>query len=309
MHRFFARYSSVWFTLLLCSVIGCTSSKMLRHGALEADRSLYFQHIGQGEPIVVVHGGPGLNHRYLFAGLEPLAKNYHLIFYDQRGSGDSQVPTDTNKMRMDQFVRDIDLLKEKFRLKKFHLLAHSFGSHIAIRYAAAHPGSLKSLILLSPAGISSEDTKEAGKILGARFDYTDQVKRSRIIDSKEFKENHPEAFQKLMSLTFSRNMAKPELADSLDIYYPPDFNQKNQALRYLFKDLQSYDLYPLIPAIQSPVLIIGGQRDAGYFVIEKIRNSRPGTQVYEIPDCGHFPFLETPQPFLSAVRLFLDSNP
>ncbi|MFZ1634078.1 MAG: hypothetical protein WAT43_09400, partial [Chitinophagales bacterium] len=51
---------------------------------------LYIKIIGEGDPILIVHGGPGLNHEYFLPHLLPLAKNHKLIFYDQRSSGKSQ---------------------------------------------------------------------------------------------------------------------------------------------------------------------------------------------------------------------------
>ena len=41
--------------------------------------------IGKGDPLVIVHGGPGLAHDYLYEPFKQLAYNYKLIFYDQRG--------------------------------------------------------------------------------------------------------------------------------------------------------------------------------------------------------------------------------
>ena len=50
---------------------------------------LYVKTMGSGEPIIVIHGGPVLEHGYLLPHLEPLSRDYRLIFFDQRLSGRS----------------------------------------------------------------------------------------------------------------------------------------------------------------------------------------------------------------------------
>src|SRR5688500_14997326 len=50
---------------------------------------LYVREIGWGQPIVVLHGGPDFDHRYLLPDLDRLADSCRLIYYDQRGRGRS----------------------------------------------------------------------------------------------------------------------------------------------------------------------------------------------------------------------------
>ena len=51
--------------------------------------SLYCREIGQGQPIIVLHGGPDFDHSYLLPDLDRLADAFRLIYYDQRGRGRS----------------------------------------------------------------------------------------------------------------------------------------------------------------------------------------------------------------------------
>src|SRR5665647_1111849 len=55
------------------------------HGVL-----IYYKIIGQGKPLLIVHGGPGASHDYFLPYLLPLARTNRLIFIDERGSGQSQ---------------------------------------------------------------------------------------------------------------------------------------------------------------------------------------------------------------------------
>src|SRR5262245_8774243 len=51
--------------------------------------SLYARAIGQGPPVIVLHGGPDFDHGYLLPDLDRLADTFRLIYYDQRGRGRS----------------------------------------------------------------------------------------------------------------------------------------------------------------------------------------------------------------------------
>jgi proline iminopeptidase len=50
---------------------------------------LYFREIGQGQPIIILHGGPDFDHSYLLADMDRLSDSFRLIYYDQRGRGKS----------------------------------------------------------------------------------------------------------------------------------------------------------------------------------------------------------------------------
>src|SRR5216684_1289749 len=54
------------------------------HGAL-----IYYQSVGRGTPLMIVHGGPGASHDYFLPYLLPLMRTSRLVFIDERGSGKS----------------------------------------------------------------------------------------------------------------------------------------------------------------------------------------------------------------------------
>lgn len=286
-------------------LMSCASHRMTTYGGIGPDQSLYYYQTGQGEPIILVHGGPGLNHYYFLPYLDRLASRHHMIYYDQKACGESEIPSDTSAMRLAAFVDDIDEVRKKFGLKKFHLLGHSWGGMLAAQYAIKYPQYLSSLILVSPAGFSSADVTEASKALNRKFDYTDQFQRTQIIESKEFKDGSPGAMAALMKLSFRQNMAKKELIDSLNIFIPEDYAKRNAQLKYLFQDLREYDLYPTLSAIKSPTLIMAGEDEVGLPAINKINQQIQGSVLKVIKDCGHFAFAEQPSEFDSTIYNFL----
>lgn len=121
----------------------------------------HYQIFGEGEPMIVLHGGPGLDQRYLLPQISELAKANKVIFYDQRDSGKSLSPVfDPKKITLNQFIDDIETVRKNFGIKKFILVGHSFGGRLAIEYALAHPERVKVLILMHSAGVTYVANKD-----------------------------------------------------------------------------------------------------------------------------------------------------
>ena len=93
---------------------------------------IFTKAIGSGEPILVIHGGPGLDHSYLLPQMEGLAKDHRLIFYDQRCSGRSQAGLDSNDVTLDAFLKDIDAVRAHYKIDRANVLGHSWGGLLAM---------------------------------------------------------------------------------------------------------------------------------------------------------------------------------
>jgi len=110
--------------------------------------TLYWEQSGNpdGAPVVVLHGGPG-------AGATPLHRqffdpdHYRIIIFDQRGSGRSHPLGGLERNTTDDLVNDIELLRKHLKVKKWHVFGGSWGSTLALHYAAAHPDRCKSMVL------------------------------------------------------------------------------------------------------------------------------------------------------------------
>ncbi len=75
------------------------------------EAKLFCRITGQGKPLIVIHGGPGLTQDYLLPQMYELAKNNLVIFYDQRGCGKSTVDINANTITLESFVDDIEAIK------------------------------------------------------------------------------------------------------------------------------------------------------------------------------------------------------
>jgi proline iminopeptidase len=120
-------------------------------GLLEtADKAhqIYFEECGNpdGTAVVVLHGGPG-------SGCNPGQRrffdpeSYRIVLFDQRGCGRSQPAGKTEFNNTTLLAQDIELLRQHLGITTWMVFGGSWGSTLALCYAAAFPGSITRLIL------------------------------------------------------------------------------------------------------------------------------------------------------------------
>lgn len=294
--------------ILLSSTIFSCESPLLKESGTKTinGTELFYQVIGEGDPILILHGGPGLNHQYLLDGLTPLAKDYQLIFYDQRGCGQSSKELDSTTVSLELFIEDIEALRKKFKIEKLNLLAHSWGGLLAMKYAIKYPDNMGSLILSNSVGASTEIDGKASQLLAERFTAEDNANRTEIFQSEAFKNREISSIESMMKLGFKQQFYNSDLVDSLKLSLNSDYMVTNQLLQYLGKDLASYDFQADLKSIKAPTLLLYGSYDpllnfAGKSLDTSIKNS----SLKVIDESGHFPFIEQQEEFTEAIRDFL----
>jgi proline iminopeptidase len=114
--------------------------------------SLFYRMVGTGpDVLVMIHGGPGMDMGYMVPDFRPLEAHHRLLYYDQRGSGRSELLRDDASLyTMARHVADLEALRRQFGLERMTLVAHSFGPAIAASYAIAHPERVARMIFLGP---------------------------------------------------------------------------------------------------------------------------------------------------------------
>jgi proline iminopeptidase len=122
----------------------------LQDGFVDANGlMIYYMSLGRGEPLVIVHGGPGASHDYFLPYLLPLARHNRLIFIDERGSGRSEKLEDAAGYTLENMVEDVEAVRQALGLGKISLLGHSYGGALAQAYALKYQKNLRHLILAS----------------------------------------------------------------------------------------------------------------------------------------------------------------
>ncbi len=267
---------------------------------------LWVHREGSGDPIVVVHGGPVLDHGYLVAPLRPLAADHQLVFYDQRLSGRSDGTVDSASVTLENFVEDIEALRKGLGLGKIDLLAHSWGGLLAMEYALAHPSSLRSLVLVSPMPPSSALWQEQQRLAAAALEPGDTAGMGALRASSAYRAGDPAAIERMLQLSFRSELARPALADSLRFHIERDYRERSREFGLLVPDLSTYDLTGRLPELRVRTLVAFGAAETGARrEADTLRSLLPRAEIEVIPGAGHFSFLERPEMFRGIVRRFL----
>jgi pimeloyl-ACP methyl ester carboxylesterase len=112
---------------------------------------LYVKETGKGETIVMLHGGFGMTHDYMRKFMKPFENNFHIVYYDQRGSIRSVVPNnDFEKyITLENMVNDLELLRRELQVDKLKLVAHSMGAVLAYEYMKKFPEKVDDIVIIS----------------------------------------------------------------------------------------------------------------------------------------------------------------
>jgi len=106
----------------------------------------YYEVLGEGEPIVLIHGNGG-DCRHWDGQFEPLSHSYRVLRYDVRGYGKSSMPEEGVPYSHHD---DLKALMNHLRMPEAHICGWSMGSGIAVDFVLAHPGLSRSLIAVGP---------------------------------------------------------------------------------------------------------------------------------------------------------------
>jgi proline iminopeptidase len=263
---------------------------------------------GQGSPVLVIHGGPGLCHDYLLPAMAELASNQKVIFYDQRGGGNSGGTIDPATITIDNFVEDIEAIRKAFGIGKISLLGHSWGGHLAMKYATRHPESVDKLILVSSAPANSEDfllfMQEWTRRVGP---YMKEI--HLIEETNSYKRGDSETVAQTLKLTFRTYCFRPDDVEKLNLKFSPLANvngltsYKILSQNYLSKQ---FDLTADLKSLTCKTLILHGDVDPiPMLAARHIQESIRGSKLVVLNQCGHFPYVEKPEQFFFLVNEFL----
>jgi len=151
--------------------------------------SLFVKVIGDGHPLVLMHGGPGADHHSMLA-LSPCADQFTMVFYDHRCNGRSE-GAEVSSMTWENLTADAEALRQALGFDKWAVLGHSFGGMVALEYALRYPESLSHLLLLDTCGDTWWVQQNAPEILAKRGLRPTTVETARRfyngqIETKEF---------------------------------------------------------------------------------------------------------------------------
>ncbi len=271
------------------------------------DGSLFFKTTGTGDPIVVLHGGPGFDHRQFLPFIWELAKDHQVILYDQRGTGLSTGKVDSTSINIASFIEDIEAVRRHFEIERINLLGHSWGGILAMHYALEHPDRMQSLILCSTTA-SVEAFDEMRTNYMERWSEEDQLALGEIGGSEAFTQGDPASWELFWRTWFRSYFHDPAMADRLDLHFPPNTIQNcGPVANLILASVGDFDLHKELASISCPTLIMHGKADpmpAAY--AERIHAAIPGSELILAPEVGHWFFVDGMAIFTENVLGFLE---
>jgi proline iminopeptidase len=260
---------------------------------------LNVEELGEGPPLIVLHGGPGLDHTTFRPYLDPLAEDVRLVYVDERGQGRSD-RVDPQTLSLDVFAQDVDLLAEALGLESFALLGHSFGAIVAT-FHAIELGTAERYVI-SGGGDSSEaleaDVAASLEALGEEGQaIVDSWEREKTVETDE-------ELAELMRAQWPFHFAGPVPPGyGEDTVFSPEVLRHFAAAGY-----GAFDYVPDLRRIDRPVLVLVGEHDrtttprAARVLAEGI----PDSELVVLEGAGHMSFVDAPGPYLAAVQAFLN---
>lgn len=277
-----------------------------RQGLVSMENArLFYEVIGEGEPIIVVHGGPGLDHTYLQPGLDALATRHTLVYYDQRGTGRSGASLDSETINIDTFVEDIEALRQTLGFERVSVLGHSFGSLIAMEYAFRHPETVRALILMNPVEPGTRYRTRTGERQRARQTAEDREELSELTQSEAFQARDAATLSQIYRIAFRQVLKDRDRVAELELDLQNSTARNGQDVAALLGgSLGEVDWWERIPEILSPTLILHGRYDAPPVDMSRELAETFPVGMLEVLDSGHFPYMEDREGLLSAVSGF-----
>lgn len=329
-------YIFILLTALAITVAGCnpissekTSPKNSTQANLKMEEGfvdahgvlIYYKALGQGQPLLIVHGGPGASHDYFLPCLLPLARTNRLIFIDERGSGRSQKLEDTSAYTVEKMVEDVEDVRQALDLGKISLLGHSFGGVLAQAYALKYPDNLSHLVLCSTFHSTSKMNEVFKKIKEKMS--PELLARIEKME-KDGLYGHGNEYEK------GRYTAEYMTAAWGEGYYPylyqnhPDANYEPVANGNMAWDLyramwgsngefvidgnlKSVEYTELLSKITVPTLITVGDNDeCAPSLSEEMHAKIKNSELVIFPKSGHMTFVDQPDLFIKTVNGFLN---
>jgi len=261
---------------------------------------------GRGEPLVALHGGPGLDHRELRPYLDPLGDVARVVYLDQRGQGRSErVAPET--CTTDRMIDDVEGLRRHLGAERVAVLGHSFGGFIALGYAERYPERVSRLVLSCTAP-SHEMAVEAA----ANVEQYATPEQRAALESEGGMETDEQMCDILRAeLPYYFHRYDDSIRAEAERWIDETIYSARMSSWWSGNEFPHYDLRPGLGRVAAPALIIAGQHDrvCSLAQAEIMHKGIAGSHLTVMEYSAHSPYLEEPDAYLWTVRQFLLGQP
>jgi proline iminopeptidase len=273
------------------------------------DTSLFVEERGSGPAVLVLHGGPGLDHHEFADYLDPLGDEFRLLLVDLRSQGRSTTapPSTWTLERMSQ---DVIMLARAMRLERYAVLGHSFGAFVALQNAVDYPAMAAATIISSgiPSArwmVAVERNLEAFEPAELRQRVAGSWERESTVQTQaEFAEMMADQ----MAFHFA-NPLDPRIGDYLGriggTVYSPEVLRAFSGAGY-----GGIELEDRLGEVASPTLVLTGRfdRSCAPEAGEVMATGISGGELHVFQRSGHMTFVEQPDEYVAIVGDFLRRN-
>ena len=254
---------------------------------------IHVQDLGDG-PAVVLISGFGLDHELWDRQVRLLTdRGFRVLCVDQRGHGFSDAPL--HGYDIDRLAADLVAALDRLEIGTATVVGHSFGGQVAFRAAATAPELVTGLVLVGSNGVRASRSESfpfgepPGPLLESLLadEHINRVgARYRTIESAFAHEPDPRTVDWLVRCSL---------------------RMPSWAAVACYRSLLTTDLLSDIERVVQPVLQIVGATDPVHSAkgARWLRRHLRAATLVEIPDCGHYPMLEAPDAFESALLKFI----
>lgn len=276
--------------------------------------NLYITHLGKGDTVVSLHGGPGNNFNYLVDAVKDNAQEALFLLYDQRGSIYSPIADSlVDQLSLDVMVDDLETLRKATKQPKLTLFGHSFGTLLAISYYIKYPENVDKIILTAtmPPFVTEEkpftevvkEIHARTKALRLRPEVDEILKKEGLYDEKELSPQQLSDRFKITGLA-SFNMIDLEKWRNFKggrIYYNASVDGAIGA-----SIPSQYDIRSVLKTHPIPVILIQGEEDyidPGARYWKEVTEHYPSVKINTIEKAGHYPWLDNPEKFAELLKI------
>jgi proline iminopeptidase len=267
---------------------------------------LYWAAFGKVPPaprLLVLHGGPGADQRYLQPQLLHLAERHDAIFYDQRGGGRS--PADAREaITWRTQAEDLAAVVGEMGLAPPSIVGFSWGALLALLAAGAGWIAPRRMVLIDPAPTTRQYRAQFDAAMAARQADPAIVAARDALRQSGLRERDPAAYrQRAFELSVAGYFADPARAHDLT-----PFRVMGRVQQSVWESLGDFDVRSSLAGVRCPTLVVHGRQDPVPLASSDDVAHALGTEVVVIDDCGHVPYVEQPEALFAAVDPFLEAT-
>jgi pimeloyl-ACP methyl ester carboxylesterase len=253
---------------------------------------------GDGPPVLLLHGGPGMSFEYIDWLADELGDGFGLVAYQQRGIAPS---TTEGPFAVEREVADAIAVLDALGWERAWVVGHSWGGHLLLHLALQAPQRLHGALAVDPLG-GVGDGGEAD-FEAALFERTPEAGRDRAkeLDERAMRGEGTEAdVVESMEILWPAYFADP--ARTLPL---PDLHTSIPAYSGLWDSLKERlpDLTATLPEIRVPFgFVVGAGSPMPTRAAAATADAVPGAWVDVVEDAGHFPWFERPGSVRAALE-------